>query len=202
MSTQDNKPEKKKPTQREKTQTSPKAARSLGVTQPADQTSAPKGTRIAASTSTRTPRIDTHAQRLRTPVPLRERISPARIRDFIVEHKVQTIVLAVILIVLFSLYAPIQQYYVAWRTQTDSEAQLAEIQAVNDSLKEQIQQLQTREGIEDEARRKGYVSEGETSVIVDNAPTDLEVTAAATPVEKPWYIKVLDFLFGYHSNQD
>ena len=64
-----------------------------------------------------------------------------------------------------------------------------------DEYQQDIDRLQTREGIEDEARKRGYVSEGETGVIAEGLPEDQEAEEA--PAELPWYLAVGDFVFQY-----
>ena len=117
--------------------------------------------------------------------------------------------LAIITAIVFSVFGPIRDYYVAVRTQQDLAAYYAALEDSNDNLKDDISRLQSKEGIEDEARRRGYVMEGETSVVVRGLDADAtgEIfstqnsaqTAAtkASAEEEPWYTQVLDFLFGY-----
>lgn len=65
--------------------------------------------------------------------------------------------------VFLALYGPIQRYYVAWRTQGDEQAKADYLNSDNDALKEDIDRLTTRSGVENEARERGYryPSEGE-----------------------------------------
>lgn len=115
-----------------------------------------------------------------------------------------SIAVAVIAILLLFLYGPVRDYYVSWRTGQIYAAELAEINADNGELKSEVNRLQSREGIEDEARKRGYVSEGETAVTVEgldesDASDDEGASTSDTSAEagNPWYITVLDALFGF-----
>lgn len=105
-------------------------------------------------------------------------------------------VLVVVLVVVVALYAPAKGLYAAWRTNEARQAQLDELNASNEGYRSDISRLQTREGIEDEARKRGYVNEGETSVIVEGLPTE-DGSSDAAPAEVPWYIALGDFVFQY-----
>ena len=74
-----------------------------------------------------------------------------------------------------------------------------EVEKEHKNLNEDVNRLQTQEGIQDKAHERGYVSEGETSVSVEgvgNTTTDNKPKEQKRP-ENPWYIKFLDFVFGY-----
>lgn len=102
-------------------------------------------------------------------------------------------------IVCAMLYGPLCSWYAAWRNNLrlrDSYEQTLDEQT---ELQGDVDRLRTREGIVDEAHKKGLVDEGETRVIVENLPKD-ETTADAAPEEgpdDPWYLRVLDTIFGY-----
>lgn len=110
-------------------------------------------------------------------------------------------VVATILIVLAALYGPVRNLYVTNRKlgmlQQTCDALLAE----NASIQSELEYLQTREGIENEARERGYVTPGETKVVVNGLPE--EETVVYTPEEiavseeRPWYVRLLDTLFDY-----
>ena len=68
---------------------------------------------------------------------------------------------------LLFLYGPVREYYVSWRVGQIYSAELAELNEDNEELKSEVNRLQSREGIEDEARKRGYVSKGETAVTVE-----------------------------------
>ncbi|MGN0071880.1 MAG: septum formation initiator family protein [Atopobiaceae bacterium] len=80
-------------------------------------------------------------------------------------HKALVIV-AVIAAVILSLYGPVRNWYMAQRRTQDLEAQYAQLNSANSTLSDEVSSLQTQEGIEDEARKHGYVAEGETPVTI------------------------------------
>jgi hypothetical protein len=103
------------------------------------------------------------------------------------------------------LYGPTRNYYVAKRAEQDLSSQLATINASNDSLDADVSSLQTREGIEDEARRRGYVTEGDTAVDMSGVDDGTDSTSASasssssSSADVPWYTSVLDVIFQYQS---
>ncbi|WP_129583829.1 hypothetical protein [Thermophilibacter mediterraneus] len=101
----------------------------------------------------------------------------------------------VALVVLVALYGPARDLYCAWRLQDGKQETLDGLNQSIDEYQQDIDRLQTREGIEDEARKRGYVSEGETGVIAEGLPEDQEAEEA--PAELPWYLAVGDFVFQY-----
>ena len=103
---------------------------------------------------------------------------------------------AVVLFALF-FYGPVKGLYQAWRTEGVRQEQLAELSSSNEAYQQEIDRLQTREGIEDEARRRGYVAEGETSIVVEGGEEDDGSTEESTGDETPWYLHVADFIFRY-----
>lgn len=76
------------------------------------------------------------------------------------------VILAVVAAVILSLYGPIRSWYVAQRRTQDLQAQYAQLNSANSALQDEVSSLQTQEGIEDEARKHGYVEEGETPVTI------------------------------------
>ena len=110
------------------------------------------------------------------------------------------IVLALVVAVLATLYAPARAYYIAWRTELDLTARYEAIVADNEAVAVDLDRLRSREGIEDEARKRGYVNPGETSVVVRGLPeeeVDTGVKAGEVVAEVPWYLVPLDVIFGY-----
>lgn len=108
----------------------------------------------------------------------------------------------VVVVLLLFLYGPIRNYYIAWRVGQIYSAELAEINADNEELQDEVTRLQSREGIEDEARKRGYVSEGETAVTVeglDESDTSGSDGAqdGSSDAGDAWYIPVLDLVFGF-----
>ncbi len=110
-------------------------------------------------------------------------------------------ILAVSVAAVVMLYGPVKQLYSAWRTGITLTSSYESIQESNDALTEEIDRLQTQEGIEDEARENGYVYEGETSVVVSGIPEDDETESTETEVtEDPWYLQLGDFVFQYEES--
>lgn len=115
---------------------------------------------------------------------------------FYASHKLLCIVLGVLVAAAVLLYGPAATYYRAWRAGLDLQAQYDALAQSNDQIQQQNDALLTREGIEEEARRRGYVGAGETGVVVEGLPDDSSGTSDATP-EHPWYVGVGDVIFGY-----
>ena len=112
-------------------------------------------------------------------------------------------VLAIALLVV-ALYGPAKSYYTAVRERDDLTTYYARLEASNSSLRDSIQYLQSTEGIEDEARKRGYVYEGEVSAQIDgleDTTDDFTGTSEVPDVEQPWYIQMLDQLFGYQKTE-
>lgn len=115
---------------------------------------------------------------------------------FYASHKLLCIVVGVLLAVAVLLYGPAATYYRAWRAGLDLQAQYDALAQSNDQIQQQNDALLTRKGIEEEARRRGYVGAGETGVVVEGLPDDSTSSSDATP-EYPWYVGVGDVIFGY-----
>lgn len=115
---------------------------------------------------------------------------------FYASHKLLCIVVGVLVAVALLLYGPAATYYRAWRAGLDLQAQYDALAQSNDQIQQQNDALLTREGIEEEARRRGYVGAGETGVVVEGLPDDSASSSDATP-EYPWYVGVGDVIFGY-----
>lgn len=126
------------------------------------------------------------------------------IGNFVVHFHVALLIAALVLGVLMAMYGPVQTYYRAWRAGQDLQAQLDELNASNEQYKDDIQALQTREGIEDEARRRGYVTNGETKVVVDGLNDGSDDSSQSSDgdqqAQKPWYIELGDKVFHYIGN--
>lgn len=121
-------------------------------------------------------------------------------------HRVACIVVVVIVALVVALYPPAKALYGANRTNAVLAERLDAATSSATQLQGEVDSLMTREGIEDEARRRGYVGEGETAVDVDgvadsgSATTDESVTGGSsqtTDAQEPWYVSALDFFFGY-----
>lgn len=76
--------------------------------------------------------------------------------DSVSRHRRPLIALGVVAVVILALYGPIQRYYVAWRTQGDEQAKVDYLNGDNDALRQDIDRLTTRSGVEEEARERGY----------------------------------------------
>lgn len=122
----------------------------------------------------------------------------------------------VVALVLVSLYFPVRDLYVAKRS-SDILAKQVEIrQQYNDELQKSVDKLLSEEGIKDAASEDlGLVMPGETKIDVlgldddsdsssskksSNAKKASEVAKEIEEVGKdaPWYIRVLDMLFGFN----
>ena len=115
---------------------------------------------------------------------------------FYASHKLLCIAVGVLVAVVLLLYGPAATYYRAWRAGLDLQAQYDALAQSNDQIQQQNDALLTRKGIEEEARRRGYVGAGETGVVVEGLPDDSTSSYDATP-EYPWYVGVGDVIFGY-----
>lgn len=115
--------------------------------------------------------------------------------------------LAVVIALMF-IYPSARDYYVAFRNNAKSEAEYAALQDYYDQLKDEVETLNSDQGVEDAARDEfGMVMPGDVSLNVkdleseadfDKNPTDIGITPAGS-VEAPeeWYTPFCDFIFGY-----
>jgi cell division protein FtsL len=87
-------------------------------------------------------------------------------------HKALVILAAVVAVIL-SLYGPARSWYVAQRKTQDLEAQYTQLNSANSALSDEVSSLQTQEGIEDEARKHGYVAAGETPVTITGGGSEV-----------------------------
>ena len=116
--------------------------------------------------------------------------------------------MVIVVALVVALYSPVKALYGAHRTNAVLAERLDAATASATQLQGEVDSLMTREGIEDEARRRGYVGEGETAVEVGgiedsgSATTDESVTGDSSQTQgqdaqDPWYVSVLDCIFGY-----
>ena len=121
----------------------------------------------------------------------------------ILSRKIWVICLVVMAIVL-GVLGPVHDFYVARRTGDVLEQKKAYIEEKNAELESERDSLFTEEGVETQARKRGYVSPGEVGVNVEGLEQK-EVEDPSKPVEYPdtrsWFDKTLDTLFGF-SPQD
>ena len=123
----------------------------------------------------------------------------ADLLDFASRHRVPLLAVAGVLLFLLFFYGPAKGLYQAWRTEGIRQAELSELTATNETYQQDIDRLQTREGIEDEARRRGYVAEGEKSIVVEGLETE-EDAQAESDGETPWYLRLTDTIFQYEES--
>lgn len=125
-------------------------------------------------------------------------------RDWVVGHRAIVGALAVLVVVVVALFGPVKDYYVAVRTGQVLQQRYEEVSAQNVTLRQDDDRLQSQEGIEDEARKRGYVSKGETPVEVEGGQDGSQQEDPTTPQtysdQRAWYIRVLDAIFGYDPN--
>lgn len=95
-------------------------------------------------------------------------------------HRFASAAAAVVLVVAVTLYAPLQSYYSAVRTNEALSSQLTAISTSNDVMQSQVDALMTKEGIEDEARRRGYVEEGESAVDMSGVTDSMDPSSDPT----------------------
>ena len=105
----------------------------------------------------------------------------------------------VALVVLVALYGPARDLYCAWRLQDGKQETLDGLNQSIDEYQQDIDRLQTREGIEDEARKRGYVEDGEVGVTAVGLPEDEQTNDEDQ--ELPWYLALGDFVFQYREEQ-
>lgn len=127
------------------------------------------------------------------------RDTAASARDFAVRHKRAWVVLAIVFALMAALYGPAQQYYTSVRRSQDLQTKYAALKSQNGDLSSDVKTLMTKSGIEDQARKNGYVYPGEKSVKVKGLKEDGKDPSAAITYkdDRTWYVKVLDVLFGY-----
>ena len=108
------------------------------------------------------------------------------------------VALGTVLLCVVALYEPARQCYQAWRDNGVLRAQNEQAEAENNELQQDYDRLLTLDGVEEEARKRGYVSEGETSVTVEGLPDDgSQEDADPQDAPEPWYVSLGDLVFGY-----
>ena len=115
---------------------------------------------------------------------------------FIEAHRLPVAVVAVLVVLVLMLYGPAHDYYHAWRRSLELQTTYDAIVADSEDVRDDVSRLQSREGIEDEARKRGYVEEGETAVVVEGLPEE-DSGEVDTTYQVPWYLQVTDLVFGY-----
>lgn len=176
------------------------AAKSLGSVLGRGRPAASGRPAAAARTSRRAERPERHNATARVEAAQHAKDAVAAkagaVGGFYASHKLLCIAVGVLVAAALLLYGPAATYYRAWRAGLDLQAQYDALAQSNDQIQQQNDALLTRKGIEEEARRRGYVGAGETGVVVEGLPDDSTSSSDATP-EYPWYVGVGDVIFGY-----
>lgn len=176
------------------------AAKSLGSVLGRGRPAASGRPAAAARTSRRAERPERHNATARVEAARQAKDAVAAkagaVGGFYASHKLLCIAVGVLVAAAVLLYGPAATYYRAWRAGLDLQAQYDALAQSNDQIQQQNDALLTREGIEEEARRRGYVGAGETGVVVEGLPDDSASSSDAAP-EYPWYVGVGDVIFGY-----
>lgn len=123
----------------------------------------------------------------------------AGLLDRIGAMRVPLVITAIALAVFVALYFPAQDLYCAWREQGSKQATLEQLNESIEEYQGDIDRLQTREGIEDEARKRGYVEDGEVGVTAVGLPEDEQTDDKDQAL--PWYLSLGDLVFQYREEQ-
>ena len=114
------------------------------------------------------------------------------------------IAILIVLIAIVTIVGPLRDYYVAWREAGVLEVEYEAVSAVNEELTGEVKSLNSLGGIEEEARRRGYVYPNEEALVVEGL--DEETSSEQEQVQKaldeyesglPWYVHFLDGVLGY-----
>ena len=116
--------------------------------------------------------------------------------DFARNHTKLVIFLGIVIFLLVGLYPPIRGYYHAVREHDELLLNQQKLEEDQKRLVSEVQGLQTKEGIIDEAHKQGLVSGGEESARVEGLDKKKDENTVQHP-DYPWYIKVGDFIFGF-----
>ena len=116
--------------------------------------------------------------------------------DFARNHTKLAIFLGVVIFLLVGLYPPIRGYYHAVREHDELLLNQQKLEEDQKRLESEVQGLQTKEGIIDEAHKQGLVSGDEESARVEGLDKKKDENTVQHP-DYPWYIKVGDFVFGF-----
>ena len=116
--------------------------------------------------------------------------------NFARNHTKLVVFLGVVIFLLVGLYPPIRGYYHAVREHDELLLNQQKLEEDQKRLESEVQGLQTKEGIIDEAHKQGLVSGGEESARVEGLDKKKDENTVQHP-DYPWYIKVGDFVFGF-----
>lgn len=116
--------------------------------------------------------------------------------DFARNHTKLVTFLGIVIFLIVGLYSPVRGYYHAVREHDELLFNQQKLEEETKRLLQDVQRLQTKEGIIDEAHKQGMVSKDEESVRVEGLEKKKDENTAQHP-DYPWYIKVGDFIFGF-----
>ena len=116
--------------------------------------------------------------------------------DFARNHTKLVVILGVVIFLLVGLYPPIRGYYHAVREHDELLLNQQKLEEDQKRLESEVQGLQTKEGIIDEAHKQGLVSGDEESARVEGLDKKKDENTVQHP-DYPWYIKVGDFVVGF-----
>ena len=115
-------------------------------------------------------------------------------------------IIACLCMLVICLYPTAQRYYVNLRTHDQLQAEAEAVSERTAALAEEVEYLQTDEGVEAYAREElGWIKEGENAVLVyglsDGAGqkannADTQIASGSIPAPETWYSPVLDVIFG------
>lgn len=124
-----------------------------------------------------------------------------RLGSWALSHRLLVGFVALLFAATVLFYTPLKACYGASRTSAALASKLSAVTTSNDELKGEVDALMTRDGIEDEARRRGYVMEGETPVDMSGLEdTSATSDASGQATDEAWYVPMLDFVFGYDAS--
>lgn len=106
----------------------------------------------------------------------------------------------VVLAIVVGIAGPVRDYYVAKRTGSVLEQKKASIDEKNAELEHDREKLMTEDGIQEEARKRGYVEPGEVGVSVegiDKSPQVDPSQVSTYPDTRDEQTKFFDGIFGF-----
>lgn len=122
-----------------------------------------------------------------------------RTLNFVRDHTKLVVFLCVVLFLIVGLYPPVRGYYHAMREHDELVYNQKKLEEDQKRLQDEVNNLQTKEGIEEKAHEHGYVSNGEESAKVVGLEGKKDEQDSHRPAA-PWYIQVGDFIFGFSIN--
>lgn len=129
-----------------------------------------------------------------------------RLAEAVSAHRILLAAGVAVVVVLAALYAPTCGLYQAWREHGLLQAEQAQAATESAELESDIDALMTEDGIKDEARKRGYVEEGETRIVVNGASSDEDASADQDAQDDadvtPWYLELADAIFQYDADDE